>query len=146
MKVSFRQDPEREEPEIVITASELTPQIKELMDQLSSLQVGPVAAFHEGRAVLVHPENILRFYTDGKGVSIQTDRGSFSVNQRLYQWEEMLDKKMFVRVSNSEIVNLRHVTDIDLSLSGTIRMILDGSTVVYVSRRYMKKIKEAVGI
>ena len=49
-------------------------------------------------------------------------------------------------MSHSEIVNLRQVTGLDLSLTGTIRMTLRGGTACYVSRRYVKKIKEALGL
>ncbi len=60
--------------------------------------------------------------------------------------EERLDRKAFVRVSHSEIVNWKRVTALDLSLSGTIRVTLEGDVVTYVSRRYVKKIKEVLGI
>ena len=146
MKVRFVQNPDQDEPEVVITARKLTPQIQELMGSLSGLLAGPVLAFHQEKAVLIEQESILRFFADGKGVSVQTDEGIFTVKQRLYEWEEMLDRHMFVRVSNSEIVNLKRVTALDLSMTGTIKMVLNETTNVYVSRRYMKKIKEAVGL
>ena len=60
--------------------------------------------------------------------------------------EGKLDRHAFVRISHSEIVNLGKVTALDLSLTGTIRMTLAGDTVCYVSRRYVKKIKEALGL
>lgn len=66
---------------------------------------------------------------------------------RLYELEERLDRHTFVRISHSEIVNLKRVTALDLSFSGTIKMTLaDGAAVCYVSRRYVKKIKEALGL
>ena len=43
-------------------------------------------------------------------------------------------------------MNLKKVTALDLSLAGTIRMTLAGGGVCYVSRRYVKKIKEALGL
>ena len=58
--------------------------------------------------------------------------------------EVKLDRHTFVRISNSEIINLKKVTALDLTLSGTIKMTLQGGTVCRVSRRYVKKIKEAL--
>ncbi len=58
--------------------------------------------------------------------------------------EVKLDRHTFVRISNSEIINLKKVTALDLTLSGTIKMTLQGGTVCWVSRRYVKKIKEAL--
>lgn len=65
---------------------------------------------------------------------------------RLYELEQRLDARRFVRISHSEIVNLKQVTGLDLGLTGTIRMTLSGGTVTYVSRRYVKRIKEALGL
>ena len=43
-------------------------------------------------------------------------------------------------------MNSRKITALDLSLTGTIRMTLGGrAAVCYVSRRYVKKIKKALG-
>ena len=47
-------------------------------------------------------------------------------------------------MSNSEIVNLDRVTALDLTLAGTIKMTLEGGTVCWVSRRYVRKIRQAL--
>ena len=57
-----------------------------------------------------------------------------------------LDRHTFVRISHSEIISLRKITALDLSLTGTIRVTLEGGAVSYVSRRYVRKIKEALGL
>lgn len=146
MKVEFREDPGVLEPELVLTASHKTPELEELLSRLSGLSLGPIPVFRGEEAVLLEPASILRFFTDGKGVSAQTGGGVFSVRKRLYELEDSLDPHTFVRISNSEIVNLKRVTAIDLSLTGTIRMTLEGGVTAYVSRRYIKKIKQAVGL
>ena len=38
------------------------------------------------------------------------------------------------------------LTALDLSITGTIRMTLEGGVTAYVSRRYVKKIKQALGL
>ena len=43
-------------------------------------------------------------------------------------------------------MDLRKVTALDLSLTGTIRMTLAGGVTVYASRRYVKKMKEVLGL
>ena len=81
---------------------------------------------------------------DGKVVSAQTGQDVYPFRLRLYELEERLDRTRFARISSGEIVNLDRVTSLDLSLSGTIRMTLDGGIQTYVSRRYVKKIKETL--
>ena len=65
---------------------------------------------------------------------------------RLYELEERLAKKNFIRISNSEIVNFSKIKNFDLSLAGTITIIFKDGSKTYVSRRYVKKIKQFLGI
>ena len=76
----------------------------------------------------------------------QTLGGVYDLRERLYELEGKLDRHAFARISHSEIVHLKQVTALDLSLSGTIRITLAGGTVCYASRRYVKKIKQALGL
>ena len=55
-------------------------------------------------------------------------------------------KQKFLRISNSEIVNIRKIADIDLSIIGRVCIRLSGDICVYVSRRYIPKIKKSLGI
>lgn len=144
MEVEIRIDPARQEPKIVILAGEETEQLLRLADSLRSMALGPIPVSSGEEKLLLPQGKFLRFYTDGKGVSAQTAQGIFGVRLRLYELEERLDQTRFVRISNSEIVNLDRVTAVDLSLSGTICMTLDGTVKAYVSRRYVKKIKETL--
>lgn len=147
MNVELRIDPALERPRAVVYAPADTPEVRALVERLSAEGVpATFTAFRDGQALRLPLEDILRFYTDGKGVRCQTAGGVFSVRQRLYELEKALAGTRFVRVSNSEILNLDRVTALDLSLTGTIRMTLEGGLAAYVSRRYVKKIKQAVGL
>ena len=144
MEVEIRTEPGRQEPKIVILAGEESEELRRLADSLSRLALGPIPVGRGEEKLLLPQGDFLRFYADGKGVSAQTAGESYTVPLRLYELEERLDAARFVRISNGEIVNLERVPAVDLSLSGTICMTLDGTVKAYVSRRYMKKIKETL--
>lgn len=146
MQIEFKPDPAQIEPKITVTAAQLTPELKELLLRLEHGRPTAITATRGDRAVLLAPEHILRFFADGKTVSVQTQEGLFSVRHRLYELEELLDPHKFVRISHSEIVNLSHVTALDLSINGTIRMTLTGGISCFVSRRCLKKIKQALDL
>ena len=146
MDVTVKIEPGRREPRVVLYAGADTPELRELAEKLAGLSLGPVPAFQGERAVLLEPRQVLRFFADGRGVSAQTEERIFAVRLRLYELEERLTPRGFLRVSHSELVNRRKITGLDLSLTGTIRMTLEGDVTVYVSRRYVKKIKEALGL
>ena len=147
MDVEWKLEPNRREPKVIILAGEITPELEELARQLAGLSLAPLTVWHGDRALLVEQRDFLRFYADGRGISAQTvQKEAYAVRLRLYELEERLDRRRFVRISNSEIVNLDHVTALDLSLTGTIRMTLGHSVNTYVSRRYVARIKQLLGV
>lgn len=144
MEVELRVEPGRQEPKMIILSGEESEEMRRLVRGLAGLALGPVQVRRGEEKLLLPQGEFLRFYADGKGVAAQTAEETYAVRLRLYELEEQLDKSRFVRISNGEIVNLDRVTAVDLSLSGTICMTLDGTVKAYVSRRYMKKIKETL--
>ena len=147
MKVELHIDPSLSQPQAVIYAPANTPEVRSLVERLSAEDApATFTAFRAGEAHRLPLGDILRFYTDGKGVRCHTAGGAFTVRERLYELEARLDRHAFVRISHSEIISLRKITALDLSLTGTIRVTLEGGAVSYVSRRYVRKIKEALGL
>ena len=147
MKVEIQLDPGLGEPVIVLRAPSPTEEVEALARRLRGEAVPRPFTVYQGReAVRVSRSMVLRFFAEDKGVFCQTGKGTFSVRQRLYELEEELEGARFVRVSNSEIVNLDRVTGLDLTITGTIKMTLEGGTVCWVSRRYVKKIKQVLGL
>lgn len=146
MEVEIRVEPGRQEPKVVILAGEESEELRRLAASLADLALGPIPVSRGEEKLLLPQREFLRFYTDGKGVAAQTAEETCTVYLRLYELEEVLDATRFVRISNSEIINLDRVTAVDLSLSGTICMTLNGTVHAYVSRRYVKKIKEAMNL
>ena len=147
MKVEVQVDPGLEEPLVVLRVPSPTEEVEQLARRLrGEAAPQPFTVYTEREAVRVSRSMVLRFYAEDKGVSCQTGKGTFAVRRRLYELEEELAGTRFVRVSNSEIVNLDRVTGLDLTLAGTIKMTLEGGTVCWVSRRYVKKIKQTLGL
>ena len=62
----------------------------------------------------------------------------------LWHWkiEEEYEKLCFVRISKSEIVNYKKIKSLDMSLTGTIKVIMKNGYETYSSRRNVSKLKE----
>ena len=95
---------------------------------------------------MVSSDLIIRIYSEKQRVYAETKLGKYILHKRLYELEEQLDNRKFVRISNSEIVNIKKIKKLDTSLTGTICMYLEGEKMTYVSRRYVSKIKKVLGI
>ena len=147
MDIEVKLEPGLAQPRVVIHAAAEDEAVRAIRAALEGLRPPTILAYRGNQAVVTELAQILRFFTLDDRVLAQTRDESLVERSRLYELEETLPQKDFVRVSQSEIVNLRHVTALDLGLSGTIRMTLDGGAAVsYASRRYVKKLKQAVGL
>lgn len=145
MKVHIRIVPEREAPALILEVPALTPRMEALARRLEAMDDGTLPGFQGDRAFLLETGELTCLYAQDKGVFARREDGEvFTLRFRLYELAKRLDSRTFVRISHSEMVNLKKVTALDLKLSGTIRMSLSDGTECYVSRRYVKKIKEAL--
>lgn len=147
MKVDIRIDDSCTEPTVVITAARVTDEVRRAAELLADL--GPLdllVGFQNGMAHVLDPADIQRVYASRGKVYAVTGKGEFVLRIRLYEAEKRLAARHFIRISNSEIVNLREVDRFDLSISGTILVQLRQGEITYVSRRYVPKIREALGM
>ena len=140
----MRIDPNCGEASAVITAPALTDEVRSLAARLEG--GGVLVGWQRGRAVPLAAEDILRCYGEEKGVKCQTPGGVYDLKERLYELEGRLDRHTFVRISHSEIINLRKVRGLDLSLAGSIRIRLEGDVETFVSRRYVTRMKRVLGL
>lgn len=148
MKLNINIDAEAKEPEIMITTAHLTEDVNRVVDFVSRLDDAQtiISGIKEDKVELLDPEAIVKIYAEDSKVFAKTDKGSYQIRLRLYEVEERLVSGKFVRISNSEIVNLKKVKSLDLSFVGTICMELSNGEVSYVSRRYVSKIKKVLGL
>ena len=146
MQIELKIDSEFKEPKAVIFTDKVTDEITELVRQLSDERSSIIAGFKDDTAELLEHNDIFRIYASNGKVYAETANDTFTLRLRLYEAEQRLDNQIFVRISNSEIINLKKVTNFDLSFVGTICVKLSNGTVTYVSRRYVAKIKQILGI
>ena len=147
MDVEIKLEPGRAAPKVIILTGEMTEQVADLARRLAAGESRFLPARQGEQVVLLEPADIYRIYAQGQQVLARLAEGTAVLRFRLYELEERLDPGVFVRISHSEIVNLKQVTALDLSLAGTIKMTLaGGAAVCWVSRRYVPKIKQALGL
>ncbi len=146
MKIEFLQDLEQTDPKIVVVAAEKEGRAEILLNDLERMWGDTVTAYDGDRVQILKQAEILRIYAEGAHVYCQTAEGSFLLRARLYEIEQMLDPQCFVRISKCEIVNIRRILRLDVSLVGTVGVVLEGNIKTYTSRRYMQKLKAAFGI
>ena len=146
MQVEIKIDSTYEEAKIIILTSKMTDEISMLVKRISEEVPQVLSGFRNDILEVLEQSEILRIYAAAGKVFAKTIDGEYTLRLRLYELEERLDKNLFVRISNSEIINLKKVRKFDLSFTGTICVYLSDGTVTYASRRYVNKIKQVLGI
>lgn len=148
MKLNININADTKDPEITITTAHMTEDVNRVVEFVSRLDDTPtiISGIKGDKVELLDQEKIVRIYAEEGKVFAKAEQGIYQIRLRLYEVEERLDSGKFVRISNSEIVNLKKVKSLDLSFVGTICMELSNGEVSYVSRRYVSKIKKALGL
>lgn len=146
MQIEIKIDSSCTEPKIVIMASSMTEDVNTIIKRLSMDPPQIISGIKDDKLEVLEQTDLIRIYANSGKVYAVTDKGEYTVRLRLYEFEERLDKNQFVRISNSEIINLKKVENFDLSFTGTICVKLSNGITTYVSRRYVSKIKKILGV
>ncbi|MGB4984269.1 MAG: LytTR family DNA-binding domain-containing protein [Erysipelotrichaceae bacterium] len=146
MQIEIKIDENCPEIKVLVICDKMTQEVSQLVEKLSYETPKIIFGIKDDKVEILSECNIISIYTCDKKVFITTDKGEYLVKMRLYEIEERLDKNSFVRISNGEIINIKKAKNFDLSFTGTICVTLTNGKVTYVSRRYVTKIKQILGI
>ena len=113
---------------------------------LSDSEPKLIAGFREDTVTVLDENDILRIYATNGKVFAVLPSGEYMLRLRLYEAEERLKQHHFIRISNSEIINLKKVRSFDLSFTGTVCVVLIDGSKTYASRRYVTRLKGVLGI
>ncbi len=146
MKIEVKIDANCTETKVIVVVPKMTDEVAAFMQRLSGETPQGLIGYEDDVALLLEPTDIVRIYAAVGKVFAVTDKKEYVLRLRLYEAEERLSGKGFVRISNSEIINIKKTKKFDLSTAGTICVSLSNGDVCFVSRRYVTKIKNTLGI
>ncbi len=146
MQIEIKIEEGRKEPRIIVITGKLDEEVSALLRRLSEESPQMIAGIQEDTVRILDTGEIISVYAANGKVYCRADSGTYTLRLRLYEAEERLSSGKFVRISNSEIINLRRVRCFDLSFAGTICVTMKDGSTTYVSRRYVSKIKQILGM
>jgi DNA-binding LytR/AlgR family response regulator len=143
-KLRFIQDDSVEQTEVIIRAKTQDEEVERILSALGedSRAMLPCETLSSSR--LIDKNDIVIISKDGRYLSVKTVNGEFVVNEPLYKIEEKLDPVWFIRISQSEIVNLKYVKGWSFSKSGIITIEMVNGIRSFTSRRYARQIREVL--
>ena len=146
MKVEIIIDESIEETNVKIYSNKYSKEVENIRDALSETLLDKIVAFQSKEVFILSFDEIIRIYAQDKSVYIKTKDNTYTTRLTIYEFESKADRRNFIRISRSEIVNLDYVKRLDLSFTGTIAVELVNGDISYVSRRKLKEFKKALGL
>ena len=146
MQLEVKIDSSYIEPKVIILTASMTEDVNIILSKLLNQTPQIISGSKDNKIEVIEQADLNRIYASNGKVIAATRKGEYALRLRLYEIEERLPPHQFVRISNSEIINLKNVNSFDFSLSGTICVKLADGTATYVSRRYVSKLKKILGI
>ena len=146
MKVKIEIEENCQECQVIIINHAMDSEVEEIVRKLKETFPQVLTGIINDTLEIINPETIIRVYAQNGKVYVSSTKGEYLLRLRLYEVGERLDSQLFVRISHSEIVNLKMIENFDLSFAGTIGVSLSHGVKTYVSRRYVKSIKNILGI
>lgn len=144
MDVEIQIDPQQPEPKLIIVTKEMTDELSSLVQALSTQTM--LLGMQDGVVTQIPLGEIITIFASGGKVFATTEQATYTLKLKLYEIEHQFCGTDLVRISYSELVNLKKAKHFDLSKVGTIRVQMCNDTSSYVSKRYVKKIKTVLGL
>ncbi len=138
-------DEKYRDPKVNILTSEKTELVENIIEAVENVSESgflPILGQKGDDTELVSQRDVIRAYTDGRKIMLHTENGLYSVNKSLTAMEGILNPKRFIRISQSEIVNLYKVKCFDVNSAGTIGIEFYNGTKSWASRSRVKAVKD----
>lgn len=134
----------KEQPEqIEIRCHEITEEVREIVAFVKTRQ-GQLTGVQEGKQYEVPMPDIFYIEAVDNKVFLYTQKQVYETKQKLYELEELLREKYFLRVSKSLLLNLMKVRSIKPALNGRFMAILQSGEEIIISRKYVPELKKAL--
>src|SRR5690625_140826 len=144
MKLEVKINQDESDERIVIYAKEISTEIQEMIQQIEKiLQQTKLYGKINSDIYPLDPNQIIRFYSENKQIIAEDEKRQYIVDKRLYELESILPTH-FIRISQSEIINIKFIKKLKQELNGFIKISFKHGVTTYSSRRYVKIIKGAL--
>ena len=134
----------KEKPEEVeIRCHEMTDEVREIVAFVKTRQ-GQLTGIQEGKQFEIAVTDLLYVEAVDNKVFLYTQKQVYETRQKLYELEELLREKYFLRVSKSLLLNLMKVQSIKPAMNGRMLAVLKGGEEIIITRKYVADLKKAI--
>lgn len=128
---------------VLIRCHAVTDEVKEIENFVKSRQ-GSLSGTSDAKQYEIAVTDVCYIESvDGK-TFLYTNDGVYETAYRIYELEEMLKAKHFLRISKPMLVNLMKIKSIQPAFNGRFTAVLSSGEKIIISRSYVKALKAAL--
>lgn len=131
-------------PEMVeIHCHKISDEVKEIATYVKSRQ-GQLTGMIDDRQFEIPVGDVFYIEAVDNKTFIYTKSKVYETRQKLYEFEELLKEKRFLRISKSTLLNLMKISSIRPALNGRFTAVLHSGEEAIISRKYVPELKKAL--
>ena len=143
MNVRIEQVEKERDELVLIRCHAVTDEVREIASFIKS-RAGSLTCTSDAKQYEIPVTDVCYIESvDGK-TFLYTSDNVYETAYRIYELEEMLKAKHFLRISKPMLVNLMKIDSIQPAMSGRFTAVLSSGEKIIISRNYVKALKAAL--
>lgn len=145
MKINLDIDGKYDDIEVIIRAPHLNNDIERMVAMMRMIDM-QIAVRRDNETVLLDTDKVLYVESVDRKTFVYTNSETYESELKLYELEQQLIERDFLRISKQSIVNLRKIKSLKADVNRKIRITLQNGEQIVVSRMYSDELRRKLGL
>ena len=145
MKINLDIDGRYDDTEVIIRAPHLNNDIERIVAMMRMIDM-QIAVRRDGETILLETDKILYVEAVDRKTFVYTSSDTYESELKLYELEQELVQRDFLRISKQSLVNLRKIKSLKTDVNRKIRITLQNGEQIVVSRMYSDELRRKLGL
>lgn len=145
MKINLDIDGKYDDIEVIIRAPHLNNDIERMVAMMRMIDM-QIAVRKDNETFLLDTDKILYVDAVDRKTFVYTNTETYESELKLYELEQELVERDFLRISKQSIVNLRKIKSLKTDVNRKIRITLQNGEQIVVSRMYSDELRRKLGL
>ncbi|MBQ6016554.1 MAG: LytTR family transcriptional regulator [Clostridiales bacterium] len=145
MKIEIDIDGKYKDLGVKITSPGMTPEVEKIVSLMRMVDM-QIAVRKGEETILLDAGRILYVEAVERNTFVYTTEEVYESDFKLYEFEQQLSERDFIRVSKQGLLNLKQVKSLRADVNRKIRVTLRNGEQIIVSRMYADELRKRLGV
>ena len=145
MKIEIDIDEKYPDIGVKVTTPALTPEVERIVSLIRIVDM-QIPVKQDDETVLLDASTILYIEAVERSTFVYTEDETYESGLKLYEFENQLSQRDFIRISKQGLLNLKKVKSLKADINRKIRVTLLNGEQIVVSRMYSDELRKRLGV